>query len=185
MPATALGALLLIAGIGLVYVVLKGGSHPPTTVSEQHPPAFPSPTATATETAPSASPSPTPHDTKVPQSPNRPAVPFYALLVPGGPARSGGGEKEVRLSPGAVNFELPLVSDTSYRTYRVTLETNGKVIKTWARLNAVRSKPVNVIRISVPADQLQVSQRYRFVLNGLSSNNDLQHVEDYYFRMTN
>src|SRR5215213_6776950 len=186
-PAVVVGALLIAAIIGLVVLVrtFRGWrSSPPVQVQQQQPPALPTPTTTATETPAPSSPSPAHkgNDNKAPQSPHRQTTPLYAMLVPGGPTRSGGGEIAVSRSSAAAGLDLPLVSDTSFRSYEATLEMDAKVLKTWANLKPTKSGSVKVIRVSVPSDVLQLSQRYKFVLNGLAANGDLKHVENYYFR---
>lgn len=186
-PAIVTAALIIAAIIGLVFLVralLGQRSGPPVQVQQQQTPALPTPTTTASETPAPASPSPAhrDNDNKAPQPPQRPV---YVMLLPGGPTRSGGDETAVSRSSAAVVVHLPLVSLASYRSYEATLELDGKVLKTWANLRPTRSGEVKVIRVSVPSELLQVSQRYKFALNGVGPNGDVKHVENYYFRVTN
>jgi hypothetical protein len=188
-PATVGAALVVVAGLGL-YVIRKQTSNPPPQLAEQHPSPLPTPTSTASQTpiqsSPSPSPSPKGNENKTPQPAHRPASPIYAMLDPGGSVRSeGAGDKEVSLSSNLAGFELPLVSDKSYRSYDATLKTNGRVMKTWSKLTPTRSGSIKVIRLSLPSNQLQGSQRYQFALDGLAANGDIQHVADYFFRTTN
>lgn len=189
-PALVTAALIIAAIIGLVFLVrtlFYQRSGPPVQVQQQQPPPLPTPTTTASETPAPASPSPAhrDNDNKAPQSPHRQSTPLYAMLVPGGPTRSEGGETAVSRSSAAAGLYLPLVSVTSYRSYEATLEMDGKVVKTWANLKPTKSGSVKVIRVSVPSNVLQLSQRYKFVLNGVAGKGDVRYVESYYFRLTN
>lgn len=187
-PATVGSALVIVAAIGILRFIQT--SNPPPQIAEQQPSPVPTPTSTASQTPVQGSPSPSPsskgNDNKVPQPAHRPASAIYAMLDPGGPVRSEGvGDKEVSLSSNIAGFELPLVSGKSYRSYNATLNADGTVIETWPKLKPTRSRSISVIRISFPSNQLRLSQRYHFVVNGIAADGDIKHVADYYFRVTN
>jgi hypothetical protein len=187
-PATVGAALVVVGGLAL-FLTIKGIFNPQSQLVEQHPSPVPTPTSTASQTpvqgSPSPAPSPKGNDNKTPQPAHRPGPSIYAMLDPGGPVRSGVGDKEVSLSSNFPGFELPLVSNKSYPTYDAALKTDGTVIKTWSKLKPTRSGSITVIRIGFPLNQLQVSQRYHFVLDGVAANGDVKHIADYYFRTTN
>jgi hypothetical protein len=187
-PATVGTALVVVAGIGILSLVIRDTSNPPSQLAGQQPSPVPTPTSTVSETpAPGPSPSPSHkgNDNKAPQPVHRPAPSLYAMLAPGGSVRSGGGDTEVSLSSSTAGFELPLVSDKPYRDYVATLNAGSTVINTWSNLKPARSKSIKVIRVNFQLNQLEVSQRYHFVLNGVADNGDVIHVTDYYFRVTN
>lgn len=188
-PATVGSALVIVAAIGIGTLLFIQTSNPPQIV-EQQPSPVPTSTSTASQTPVQGSPSPSPsskgNDNKVPQPAHRPPSSLYAMLEPGSTVRSEGvGDKEVSLSSNIAGFELPLVLDESYRSYNATLNADGRVMETWSKLKPTRSRSISVIRVSFPSNQLQLSQRYHFVLNGVAANGDVKHVADYYFRVTN
>lgn len=186
MPAMVTGALVIAALIGLfilIRVLFWQRSGPPVQVQQQQPPALPSPTSTTPAPA-SPSPAQRDNDNKAPQTPHRQTAPAYAMLAPGGLTRSGGGNTPVSMSAAAAGFGLPLVSDDSYRSYEVALESDGKILKTWANLKSTRSRSVRVIAVNVPLELLHISQQYRFVVKGVAANGDKVNVEDYYFHLT-
>ena len=190
-PALVAAAIIIGAIIWLmprIRDLFQQRYSPPQQAQQQQTPVLPTPTSTASETPLQASPSPEHKDNqnKPPLSPHRPTSPVYAIvLAPGGPVRSGGEETPVSLSSGPAYFELPLIGNTSYRTYQATLESDGQTIQTWPNLKATKISSGNGIRVRVPFDQLKVSQRYRIVLKGITANHTLQPVDEYYFRATN
>jgi hypothetical protein len=155
-------------------------------VKQGEPPALPSPTTTVSQTPSQPSqPSPSPAP-KASPTPHRPTSTSYAfLLVPGGPARTGGGgEKSVPLGSGSAEFELPLTGDTSYQNYQAILLNGDKVIQTFPRLKPTKISTGKGIRIRLPANLLEASQRYHFVLKGVAANGSLELVDNYYFHVT-
>ena len=155
-------------------------------VKQGEPPALPSPTTTASQSpAPPSQPSPSPAPKASPTPHRSPSTSYAFLLVPGGPARTGGGgEKSVPLGSGSAEFELPLTGGSSYSTYQVTLASGDKIIQTFTRLKRTKISTGNGIRIRVSSNLLEGSQRYHFILKGVAANGSLELVDNYYFRVT-
>ena len=155
-------------------------------VQQGQPPALPTPTSTASETpTPASQPSPSPAPKASPTPHRSPSISYAFLLVPGGPARTGGGaEKAVPSGSGSAEFELPLTGGTTYQNYQATLLNGDKIIQTFPRLKPTKISTGNGIRIRVPSNMLEASQRYHFTLKGVAANGALELVDNYYFRVT-
>ena len=90
----------------------------------------------------------------------------------------------MRLASGVAVFKLPLTAGTSYRNYQATLANGDKIIQTSPKLKPTKISTGNGIRVRVSFNRLEVSQRYHFTLKGVAANGALEHVDDYYFRVT-
>ena len=88
------------------------------------------------------------------------------------------------LGSGSAEFELPLTGDTSYQNYQAILLNGDKIIQTFPRLKPAKISTGPGIRVRVPSNILEASQRYHFVLKGLAANGTLELVDNYYFRVT-
>ena len=154
-------------------------------VQQGQPPALPTPASTASETPSPSQPSPSPAPKASPTPHRSPSTSYAFLLVPGGPARTGGGgEKSVPLASGSAEFELPLTDGTSYQNYQAILLNGDKIIQTFPKLKPTKISTGKGIRIRVPFNRLEASQRYHFTLNGVAANGALELVDNYYFRVT-
>lgn len=185
-PATLVPVLLIIIAAVVVFIVMLMRRGEETYVYQ--PPAFPSPipsgspvvtpqaTQSATATYSPGTPSP---------SPRQPLQPAYAvLLVPGGPARSEGEATKVAPVSGPIKFELPLIDETSYRSYQAELQEDERIIETWTNVSPRALQAGRGFEIVVSSRLLNERQHYRFVLKGRSSGK-IQIVHTYYFTVSN
>jgi hypothetical protein len=190
-PATVAPVLLtLLVAVTLlgIYVTWRRGE-PPMQVKHQPtpPPATPDVSAVASpEVTPSqATPSPTrPHVQSSPSPAPRQSVdPFYALLVPGTPARSEGVEEKVPPDSPSIVFELPLITDI-HRSYEAVLQKDGKDIHTWPNLHPKKLTAGSGLKVVAHPGLLENLQRYRIIVSGESAGKSVA-VHSYYFVVSN
>lgn len=109
------------------------------------------------------------------------------LLIPGGPVRGEGKATNVKLSAnGIARFELPLIEESSYRSYQATLQhDDGRVIRAWTNLRPRILESGRAIQISVAATLLERGEKYRVLLRGVSTGGKLTEINSYYFQVVN
>lgn len=191
-PTFALGSAALIltavAGIMLAPRTLRQSDSPPLRAKQEQSPELPAPTSTSTATPPQTVSSPAHKDNQVKPTPSplQQAAPVYAIvLTPGGAVRSEDEERTLPLPSGPISLELPLIDDTSYRSYQAVLQTGGKTIRTWPNLHPKELQSGKGIKVNVPVGLLERSRRYRIILNGVSTNRKVRPVHNYYFQVGN
>lgn len=182
--ALPLLSMILVAAVVLAIVVRTQRDDNPT-IAHVEPTPVPTPSSSPSVTPVQPTPSPTPKQTQSPPapSPRQSVEPFYAVLTPGGLARSVGEVEKVPATSGS--FELPLVDDTPYQHYEATLQRNGSRIKDWPNLQPKQMQSGRAIKVEVPAGLLENRQLYRITLNGISANGKAQLVNTYYFQVSN
>ena len=187
LAATAV-VVVAIAVIWLVIRSIRRDETPPLQAQHQQATPIPTPSSLATETPSVTTPTPVQKETPPPRnspSPRQPGAPVYSvILTPGGPLRSENEGEALALPSRSVEFELPLVRETTYRSYQAFLQKDEQTIRSWNNLRLKRRKSGQAIIVTVPQGVLEKSQRYRIVLNGVSSGGKSQQVHTYHFRMS-
>lgn len=120
-----------------------------------------------------------------PSPPAPPSTQVMAfLLTPGGPVREGGTANEIPApaAGGSVVLQLPLVGKDNYRSYRATLNTGGRVIRTWVDLKSTDSEVGKVVPLKVPARFLR-EQSYQIKLAGVDAGGRVSNIASYAFRV--
>jgi hypothetical protein len=127
-----------------------------------------------------------------PRSPAPPAVKrpkatvYTFLLIPVGIVRGEGGLKPVRLPDGesVAEFQLPLIEETKYKSYRVALQTDDKkTVRNWPELKSQRGKSGDVVSVRVPAKLLR-QPRYSLILSGVADDGAVREISSYPFQVT-
>lgn len=187
-PARLAWVLLIIiaATVIPILILMQRGDDSSAYVYQPTPSPSPVPSASPAVT-PQATPSATPtYNAGTPSpSPRQPLQPAYAvLLVPGGPVRSEGEETKVAPISGGIKFELPLIDETSYRSYQAELQHDERTIKTWTNLQPRELQAGRGFEIVVSGSLLNEQQRYRFILKAGAAGKS-QIVHTYYFTVSN
>ena len=182
-PVTAALVSVILAATSMFILFMRRGNMPALT--QQYSTPSPAPSVSPADT-PQASPAPTPtyNQGQPSPSPRQSIEPIYALLAPGGPARSEGNEQTLPPVVRQIRFELPLVDEPVYRSYHVVLQDDVRRIRTWSNRQPKKLKTGTGIEIIVPGSLLRNGQRYRFTLEVISGEKS-QFIESYYFRVGN
>jgi hypothetical protein len=111
------------------------------------------------------------------------------LLVPGAHTRGQDSITKVRIAagPSLLRFDLPLIEETDYQSYEVTLEQDddGKVLRRWMGLRSQVRPSGRLVQLTFHSQTLKVHQQYRLVLVGVSSDATPHQIADYYFMAVN
>lgn len=98
-----------------------------------------------------------------------PARVYSFLILPLGPVRGDGGEKDVNevtlpADAGTVNLRIPLIADPGRGLYRVTLQTDaGRRVKSWPNLKPSDGDAGRTVNVTLPARTL-TRRSYRLIL---------------------
>ncbi|HXM50585.1 MAG TPA: hypothetical protein VN956_22275 [Pyrinomonadaceae bacterium] len=129
----------------------------------------------------------TTRDHRLPVQRSAPAVLSF-LLIPGAPARGGGNSTKVPLpaSGTLLRFELPLIDQTEYASYQVTLQRveDANEVRMWKGLRSQTGSSGKSIRLSVNSQVLKVRLQYRLVLVGIAPDASPHTVGYYHFVTT-
>ena len=109
----------------------------------------------------------------------------YALLAPSGLSR-GEGVPQLELVPDAasITIELPLITQSSFRTYEAALQNEAeKVLQVWPDLKAERLTSGKALKIDVPLRMLRPQEFYRIVVSGISSKGEMEVIARYPFEV--
>lgn len=185
-PARLAWVLLIVVAATVIPILIltRQGDDPSTYVYQPPPSPSPVPSVSPAVT-PQATPSATFNAGTPSPSPRQPLQPSYAvLLVPGGPVRSEGEGTKVAPVSGRIKFELPLIDQTPYRSYRAELQHDERTIKTWTNLHPRELQAGRGFEIVVAGGLLTEQQSYKFILTAVAAGKS-QIVHTYYFTVSN
>ncbi len=115
-----------------------------------------------------------------------PARVLSFILIPGGGVRDAGGAitpLKLAADAGSVNLQLPLIGETSYRSFRATLFDEKEVpVKEWRGLKSSTAKTGSSVFVNVPA-KLFKQQRYRIELSGAAAGGETEVLNKYHFQV--
>ena len=126
-----------------------------------------------------------PNKTLTPEKQKRIAT--YALLAPSSSTRSEG-VQQLKLAPNtpSMTIELPLITQSSYKTYEAALEDEaGKVLERWPNLREENLTSGKALKIDVPVTLLKPQEFYRIVVSGVSSKGEAEVIARYPFEVAN
>jgi hypothetical protein len=114
-----------------------------------------------------------------------PAQVYSFLLLPVGPVREGGTVNKIDLPSDAntANLQLPLIEDTGYLSYQVTLNTqDGSSVRTWTGLKPTTAESGKIVSIRVP-DELLRQEKYQVKLSGVRADGNIRAIGTYSFQV--
>ena len=116
----------------------------------------------------------------------RPKPTVYSfLLIPVGIVRGEGEVKTIRLPQiqSVADFQLALIEETAYKSYRAALQTDDKrIVGNWTALKPQRVEAGNVVSVRVPRELLR-QKRYSLVLSGVAADGAVREISSYPFQV--
>ena len=187
-PLVAAAVIIIAFGVILLIIrAIRRDESPPLQAQQQQATPIPTASSSSTETPIVITPTPAHKETPVKPSPSPrpPSVPVYAIvLTPGAPPRSDSDDIVVLFPSGAAQFELPVIRETAHRTYQALLQKDEQTIRSWNNLRPQKGTSGKAVVVTVPPGVLEKLQRYRIVLNGVSSSRKPQQLHTYHFRIS-
>jgi hypothetical protein len=183
-------AAVVIVAIGVIVLIIwaiRRDEAPPLQAQQQQATPIPTPSASSTEAPSVTTPTPAHKETPVQPtpSPRKPAIPVYAVvLTPGGPSRSESDEVVLALPSDSVEFELPVIRETTYPRYQALLQKDERTIHSWNKLRPQKRPSGKAVVVTLPPGVLEKSLRYRIVLNGMFSRGKPQELHTYHFKIS-
>jgi hypothetical protein len=123
-------------------------------------------------------------------SPTRkqPVQVYSFLLLPLGQVREGGGgdvnKIDLPANAGEANLQIPLIEETGYISYRVTLNRpDGSSVQTWAGLKPTTAESGKIVSVRVPSGLLR-QEKYQIKLSGVTADGNVRTIGIYPFQVT-
>lgn len=109
---------------------------------------------------------------------------IYAVLVPTASVRSDDQATKLARPDRPVTLELPVVSQTRFRSYRAVLQTDETPLHTWPNLRTREMSMGKGVAVTIQPSLWSGAKRYRIVLYGITANGQTQTVHNYHFQLT-